>query len=84
MKCNICGNEMKDLFTSQYCPNDCDEKKEVVLSDITGDYTFESWFIPMNYVPSSKKDNWFHFGFSYNKDIDSNLLAYWRFDNEVD
>jgi hypothetical protein len=26
MKCPDCGAEMKDLFTGQYCPNDCDRK----------------------------------------------------------
>ncbi len=32
MKCEICGSDMKPLFTSSYCPNDCDKEDTEVTA----------------------------------------------------
>lgn len=29
MKCEYCDSELKELFTSTYCPNDCDKKSSL-------------------------------------------------------
>lgn len=29
MKCEYCSSELKELFTSTYCPNDCDKKSSL-------------------------------------------------------
>ena len=31
MKCENCGAEMKELFSSFYCPHDCEEEGEYVI-----------------------------------------------------
>ncbi len=32
MRCEICGSDMKPLFTSYYCPNDCDKEDTEVTA----------------------------------------------------
>ena len=37
MNCTTCGSEMMPLFTSEFCPNDCDKPKSAVNLVLTGD-----------------------------------------------
>lgn len=30
MKCNKCGHELQELFTSVYCPNGCEKKWDIL------------------------------------------------------
>lgn len=31
LKCSVCGGQMRHLWTSWFCPQNCDKKKRVVI-----------------------------------------------------
>lgn len=45
MRCSICGAEMKVLFTSEYCPNNCDKMGIDHSTKEKEDKNVEEWVI---------------------------------------